>query len=255
MYCSASATLWIRCSCWIEVMGCAFGAGADPRADGAWRVSLRRRQPSRNRRFYHRDLLAPRALARARAFGRLAPKGRLARGSRPSATTLPSEEIAMSTIQSGMQEKRVFEPSEAFMAQANVKKADWEAMNAKAARDFEGFWADLAREHLAWRKPFTKALDESRAPYYEWFADGELNVSYNCLDRNLENGNADKVAIVFEADDGKVTNVTYRDLHQRGCALANGLKSLGVKKGDRVVIYMPMSIEGVAAMQACARIG
>ena len=82
-----------------------------------------------------------------------------------------------------------------------------------------------------------------------------MNVSYNCLDRNLEKGNGDRVAIIFEADDGKVTRVTYRDLHQRVCRFANGLKSLGVKKGDRVVIYMPMSIEGIVAMQACARIG
>ncbi len=161
----------------------------------------------------------------------------------------------MSTIQSVMQETRVFEPSPAWAEQANIRKADCEAMNARAARDFEGFWADLARETLAWHKPFTKVLDESNAPFYKWFEDGDLNVSYNCLDRNLENGNADKVAIIFEADDGKVTKVTYRDLHQRVCRLANGLKSLGVKKGDRVVIYMPMSIEGIAAMQACARIG
>ncbi len=161
----------------------------------------------------------------------------------------------MSNIQSVMHEERVFEPSPAFAAQANVKRADADAMNAKAACDFEGFWADLARETLHWRKPFTKVLDESDAPFYKWFEDGELNVSYNCLDRNLENGNADKVAIIFEADDGVVTRVTYRDLHQRVCRLANGLRSLGVAKGDRVVIYMPMSVEGIAAMQACARVG
>jgi acetyl-CoA synthetase len=161
----------------------------------------------------------------------------------------------MSTIQSVMHEERVFEPSPAFVAQANVKKADFDAMNAKAARDFEGFWADLARETLHWHKPFSKVLNESKAPFYRWFEDGELNVSYNCLERNLDNGNADKVAIIFEADDGKVTRVTYRELYHRVCRLANGLKSLGVKKGDRVVIYMPMSIEGVTAMQACARIG
>jgi len=154
----------------------------------------------------------------------------------------------MSTIQSVMHEDRVFEPSAAFVAQANVTKADFDAMNAKAARDFEGFWADLARETLHWHKPFTKVLDESNAPFYQWFGDGELNVSYNCLDRNLANGNADKLAIIFEADDGAVTRVTYRDLHQRVCRLANGFRSLGVKKGDRVVIYMPMSIEGVVAM-------
>jgi len=161
----------------------------------------------------------------------------------------------MANIQSVMHEERVFEPSPAFAAQANVKKSDAEAMHAKAARDYEGFWADLARKTLAWKKPFTKVLDESKPPFYTWFEDGQLNVSYNCLDRNLENGNADKVAIIFEADDGAVTRVTYRDLHARVCRLANGLRSLGVRKGDRVVIYMPMSVEGIAAMQACARIG
>ena len=161
----------------------------------------------------------------------------------------------MSNIQSVMHESRVFEPSSAWKAEANVRSADFEAMNQKAASDFEGFWADLARATLEWHKPFTKVLDESKAPFYTWFEDGELNVSYNCLDRNLENGNADKLAIIFEADDGKVSRVTYRELHQRVCRLANGLRSLGVEKGDRVVIYMPMSIEGIAAMQACARIG
>ena len=120
----------------------------------------------------------------------------------------------------------------------------------------EGFWAQLAREHLLWHKPFTKALDESNAPFYKWFDDGELNVSYNCLDRNLENGNADKIAIIFEADDGAVTKVTYqRAAITASAASPTALKSLGIKKGDRVIIYMPMSIEGVVAMQACARIG
>ncbi len=79
------------------------------------------------------------------------------------------------------------------------------ALCAEAERDYEGFWARLARENLAWQSPFTKTLDESDAPFYKWFADGKLNVSYNCLDRNLDNGNADKTAIIFEADDGKVT--------------------------------------------------
>jgi acetyl-CoA synthetase len=161
----------------------------------------------------------------------------------------------MSNIESVMHEKRVFEPSAEWKRTANVKPADFEAMNAKAARDFEGFWADLAREQLLWHKPFTRVLDESKAPFYRWFHDGELNASYNCLDRNLKNGNADKTAIIFEADDGKVTRVTYQELYQRVCKLANGLKSLGVRKGDRVIIYIPMSIEGVVAMQACARIG
>jgi acetyl-CoA synthetase len=158
-------------------------------------------------------------------------------------------------IESVSHEHRSFPPSRETVAKANVKPSDFEAMNARAARDFEGFWGDLARETLDWHKPFTRVLDESNAPFYRWFDDGKLNASYNCLDRNLENGNGDKVAIIFERDDGQVQRVTYRELHQRVCRLANGLKSLGVKKGDRVIIYMPMSIEGVAAMQACARIG
>jgi acetyl-CoA synthetase len=161
----------------------------------------------------------------------------------------------MSTIESVSHEMRVFAPPASLAAQANVSKADFDRMNGEAASDYAGFWAKLARETLAWHKPFTQSLDESAAPFYKWFEDGQLNVSYNCLDRNLENGNANKIAIIFEADDGKVTNVTYQDLHHRVCRFANALRSLGIKKGDRVVIYMPMSIEGVVSMQACARIG
>src|SRR5450755_1629075 len=161
----------------------------------------------------------------------------------------------MASIESVSHEMRVFAPPAAFAAQANVSKADFDRMNAEAASDYAGFWAKLARDTLLWHKPFTKSLDESNAPFYKWFEDGELNVSYNCLDRNLENGNAEKVAIIFEADDGAVTRVTYRDLYHRVCRFANGLKSRGIKKGDRVIIYMPMSIEGIVAMQACARLG
>src|SRR5436190_399480 len=161
----------------------------------------------------------------------------------------------MSNIESVSHEKRLFPPPAAFVAQANVKRADLDRLNAEAASDYEGFWARLARETLDWHKPFSRALDESNAPFYKWFEDGQLNVSYNCLDRNLENGNANKIAIIFEADDGAVTRVTYQDLYHRVCRLANGLKSRGIKKGDRVIIYIPMSIEGVVAMQACARIG
>ncbi|HXZ08531.1 MAG TPA: acetate--CoA ligase, partial [Paraburkholderia sp.] len=111
------------------------------------------------------------------------------------------------------------------------------------------------RETLSWNKPFTKVLDETNAPFYTWFEDGQLNASYNSLDRHVEAGNGGRVAVIFEADDGTVTNVTYQDLLQRVSRFANALKKRGVKKGDRVVIYLPMSIEGVVAMQACARIG
>ncbi|WP_132979236.1 MULTISPECIES: acetate--CoA ligase [unclassified Pigmentiphaga] len=162
----------------------------------------------------------------------------------------------MSTIDSVLTETRVFQPSADFVKQANVPgMAAYQALCDEAERDFEGFWARLARETLQWSKPFTRTLDESNAPFYKWFDDGELNVSYNCLDVNLANGNADKVAIIFESDDGAVTKVTYRELHARVGRFANGIKALGYKKGDRSIIYMPMSIEAVVAMQACARLG
>ncbi len=161
----------------------------------------------------------------------------------------------MASIESVLHETRVFPPSEAFQAQANVSGiASYNALCAQAEQDYEGFWAGLAREHIEWKKPFTQVLDESKAPFYRWFHDGEMNVSYNCLDKHLA-AQGDKTAIIFEADDGKVSRVSYRELHQRVCQFANGLKSLGIVKGDRVIIYMPMSIEAVVAMQACARIG
>ena len=112
----------------------------------------------------------------------------------------------MSAIESIMNETRVFAPSDAFVKQANISgRLAYDALCAEAQRDYAGFWARQAREKLLWRKPFTKVLDETHAPFYKWFEDGEINVSFNCLERNLENGNADKLAIIFEADDGKVT--------------------------------------------------
>ncbi|WP_151636080.1 AMP-binding protein, partial [Noviherbaspirillum aerium] len=162
----------------------------------------------------------------------------------------------MSDIQTLKQETRVFTPPPSFTRHASIAGMDaYKAMCAAAERDYELFWAQLAHDNIAWHRRFTQTLDESCAPFYKWFADGQLNVSWNCLDRNLENGNAGKTAIVFEADGGEVASVTYRELHERVCKLANGLRKLGIRRGDRVVIYMPMSIEGVTAMQACARIG
>ncbi|HKC44484.1 MAG TPA: AMP-binding protein, partial [Burkholderiales bacterium] len=159
------------------------------------------------------------------------------------------------TIESVLQEDRVFPPSPEFVKQANVSgMAAFQALNDEAERDFEGFWGRLGKEFVLWHKPFTKVLDESNAPFFKWFHDGELNASYNCLDRHLKT-QPDKVAIIFEADDGKVTKVTYKQLYHRVCKLANALKAHGVKHGDRVLIYLPMSIEAVVAMQACARIG
>jgi acetyl-CoA synthetase len=159
-----------------------------------------------------------------------------------------------SNIETVLQEKRVFPPAPAVVKQANVSGMDaYRKLAAEAERDFEGFWARLARENLRWSKPFTKVLDESKAPFFRWFYDGELNASYNCLDRHLKT-QPDKIAIIFEADDGKVTKITYQQLYHEVCRFANALKAKGIRKSDRVLIYMPMSIQAVVAMQACARI-
>src|SRR5215470_7829404 len=162
----------------------------------------------------------------------------------------------MGNIESVMHEHRLFAPSAEMVKDAAISGMDaYRALCAEAERDFNGFWARLAKENVLWSKPFTRVLDESNAPFYKWYEDGELNASFNCLDRNLSNGNADKTAIIFEADDGKVTRITYKELHAKVCQFANAIKALGYKKGDRAIIYMPMSIEVVVAMQACARLG
>ena len=147
-------------------------------------------------------------------------------------------------------------PSADFVSKAAIPgMAAYHALCQQAEADYPGYWARLARQLLSWKVPFTQVLDDSKAPFFTWFADGKLNASYNCLDRNVEKGLGDKTAIIFEADGGEVSKISYRQLLAKTCQLANGLKSLGVKKGDRVIIYISMSIDGVAAMQACARIG
>lgn len=161
----------------------------------------------------------------------------------------------MSALESVLKENRIFEPSQDMAMHANVSGLQaYYALCEQANADYEGFWAGLAREHITWFTPFTRVLDESRAPFFKWFDDGVLNVSYNCIDRHLAD-KADKTAIIYEQDDGHSNHISYRELHQRVCQFANGLKSLGVQKGDRVVIYMPMVPDAVVAMQACARIG
>lgn len=150
----------------------------------------------------------------------------------------------------------LYQPPAHLMLGAHVSgMTAYEALVAEAEADHEAFWAQRAREMVAWRTPFDTVLDASDAPFFKWFEDGTLNASYNCLDRQVEAGLGDKIALIFEADDAKVTRVNYRDLLERTCRLANALRQRGVKKGDRVVIYIGMSIEGVVAMQACARIG
>ncbi len=162
----------------------------------------------------------------------------------------------MSAIQSVLVENRVFPPSEAMVKAARISgMGAYQALYDEAEKDFEGFWARRAREHLVWAKPFTQVLDDSNKPFYKWFADGQLNASANCLDKHMGTPVENKTAIIFEADGGEVTKVTYKDLLARVSQFANGLKAHGVKKGDRVLVYMPMTIEGLVAMQACARIG
>ena len=160
----------------------------------------------------------------------------------------------MPAIESVLHEKRVFEPSAEFVAQAHLSKADYDELMALAQKDYPAYWAKLAQDNLVWRKAFTQVLDESKAPFYKWFSDGELNASYNCLDRHIGT-HPNRTAIIFEADDGAISKITYKALYHRVCQFANALKQLAVQKGDRVLIYMPMSIEAVIAMQACARIG
>ncbi len=162
----------------------------------------------------------------------------------------------MSAIESVLVENRVFPPSEAVVKGARVSgMAAYNALCKEAEDDFEGFWARHAKENLVWAKPFTQVLDESNKPFYRWFADGQLNASANCLDKHVGTPVENKTAIIFEADDGAVTKVTYKELLARVGQFANALKASGVKKGDRVLVYMPMTVEGVIAMQACARIG
>jgi len=150
----------------------------------------------------------------------------------------------------------LYQPSADFVKNAHISGMPaYLALCKEAETDYEGYWARLAKEFISWKTPFTKVLDESKAPFFKWFEDGTLNASYNCLDRNIEKGLGNKTALIFEADGGEVTRITYSELLAKTCQIANGLKSLGIQKGDRVVIYISMSIDGVAAMQACARIG
>ncbi|MDA0730269.1 MAG: acetate--CoA ligase [Proteobacteria bacterium] len=158
-------------------------------------------------------------------------------------------------IESMHHEDRLFKPSEEISKNAHISSFDhYKALCKKANENYEEFWADLANELLIWNKPFTKILNEDNAPFYKWFEDGKLNASHNCLDRHLKT-QPDKPALIFEADDGSNKVITFRELYEQVCQLANGLKKLNLGTGERVIIYLPMTIEAVVAMQACARIG
>jgi acetyl-CoA synthetase len=146
----------------------------------------------------------------------------------------------------------VYYPSKDVLRQAHIK--DWDKLNAKVSDDYLGFWAERAKE-LHWFKKYTKVLDDSNKPFFKWFVDGKTNISYNCLDRHVDTPRKNKIALMWEGEDGSHTTMSYFRLHKETCKFASILKSLGVKKGDRVTIYMGRTPEVVIAMLACARIG
>jgi acetyl-CoA synthetase len=156
-------------------------------------------------------------------------------------------------ITSVLKESRVFPPPEGFVAQANVTAAERDRLVEWARRDPDGFWAEQAKS-LRWFKPWSQVLDWSHAPHARWFVGGQLNASDNCLDRHLAT-RGNKAAIIWEGEPGDCRTLTYQQLHRDVCRFANVLKSLGVGKGDRVTIYMPLVPEAAVAMLACARIG
>ncbi len=162
--------------------------------------------------------------------------------------------MANKNIQSILQEDRSFAPDAAFTARARIKSADLESLRRRAREDYIGFWAELAQAELKWRVPFTQVLDDSHAPNFRWFSDGALNASYNCLDVHLEE-RGHKTAVIFEGEPGDVRRLSYRELHAQVCRLANVLKAQGIRRGDRVIIYLPLVPEALIAMHACNRIG
>lgn len=159
------------------------------------------------------------------------------------------------TIESVLQENRTFDPPAALARDAHVQSlAEYEALYEKAKADPTAFWAELAEQELDWFKPWDTVLDW-QPPYAKWFNGGKINITYNCLDRHLKTERKDKPALIWEGEPGDTTTLTYAQLHQEVCKMANVLKDMGITKGDRVGIYMPMVPEAAIAMLACARIG
>src|ERR1700757_1485019 len=166
-----------------------------------------------------------------------------------------------SNITSFQQEGRVFPPPKAFSAGAHVKSmAEYQKLYRESIKSPDKFWAKQAKNELVWFKPWTKVL-QWKAPFAKWFVGGKLNVSHNCLDRHLGTPTANKAAIIWEGEPagagipGEERTLTYKQLHREVCKFANVLKRNGLKKGDRVIIYLPMVPEAAIAMLACARIG
>ena len=153
-------------------------------------------------------------------------------------------------IENLLKEDRKFPPSEHLVKNANAPSSWYD----EASKDRLKFWQKQALTRISWFKEPTEILDDSNPPFFKWFKDGELNLSYNCLDRHLES-DGDRVAFYWEGEPGDTQEITYQDLYERVCKLSNALKKLGVEKGDRVAIYLGMTPEIVVSMLACARIG
>ena len=154
------------------------------------------------------------------------------------------------TLENLLHEDREFPPSDVFRAQANARPG----IHEEAAADPLAFWRRQALERITWFKEPTEVLDDTNPPFYKWFKDGELNLSYNCLDRHLEE-HGDQVAYDWIGEPGDTRTLTYTDLAKEVNRFSNGLKSLGLQRGDRVAIYMGMIPELPIAMLACARLG
>ena len=152
-------------------------------------------------------------------------------------------------------ETRKFSPPEDFSSKAHIQTMeDYKALHQRSIQDPEGFWSEVASE-LHWFRKWDTVLNDDDKPFFKWFEGGKTNISYNCLDRHLDGPNRDKPAIIWEGEPGESKTLTYAEMHSLVCRFANVLKSLGVKKGDRVAIYLPMVVELPAAVLACARIG
>ena len=160
------------------------------------------------------------------------------------------------SINNILEENRVFTPSQEFSSQANISSLDdLESINEKARKNPISFWDSIAKSELDWFQSYETVLDKKNAPFFKWFKEGRINISYNCLDRHIKNGLGDKKALIWEGEPGDNKIFTYKELLVEVCRTANALKNLGVQKGDLICIYMPMIPEAMIAMLACARIG
>ena len=160
------------------------------------------------------------------------------------------------SINNILEEKRIFPPSKKFAENSNISTQEELLSLKKQASDNPiQFWESFAKSELDWFEPFQTVLDNENAPFFKWFKEGKLNITYNCLDRHIKKGLGGKIALIWEGEPGDSKKYTYEELLKEVCKAANALKAIGVKKGDLVCIYMPMIPEAMFAMLACARIG